>query len=193
MIHSGEQPNWSLPHQLIAGVTMGVLAITSAGCTAETPTKRVECVVTQPKRVNAQSINGYPGNPSNGVFLNVMKLYGVSRGDYTDNFSVQSTRDASMTTTQVIQKDLNSNHTANYTPPLGDSDVITFCVTLFNSKKPSDGGHIWEFEPGTNGDFRTTAVTNRDPKWLRQADKEFPDTAVFVMDPSASRLTPLQP
>lgn len=127
-----------------------------------------------------------------------MRLFGVTDKEYKDNFSVQSNHDEKTTTSAVIQSELRNEHVqrtmnTDYAFQLGDSDVITFCVTFTDSKKLGSGGHIWEFEPGTGVAFRTTAVTKTDPKWLQRADKEYPETQVFAMDPAASALTPLQP
>ena len=179
-------------------LTVGALAFTMPACASEPPVERVECMVTQPERVGAVSINGYPGNPRGGVFLNVLRLFGVTEKEYKNNFSVQSNRDEKTTTSAVIQSELRNEHVqrtmnTDYAFQLGDSDVLAFCVTFFDSKKPGNGGHIWEFEPGTGVVFKTTAVTNTEPKWLRQADRQYPGTQVFAMNQAASVLTPLQP
>jgi len=184
--------------KIAAALTVGTIAFTGTACSGNPPEKRVECVVTQPKRVHAVSINGYQGNPHGGVFLNVMRLFGVTDEEYKNNFSVQSNQNEKTTTSAVIQSELRNEHiqrtkNTDYAFQLGDSDVITFCITFLDSKKPGNGGHIWEFKPGTGVDFRTTTVTNTDPKWLRQADKQYPETQVFVMDQAAATLSPLHP
>lgn len=185
---SSHEVSWA--NRATAAVGIGVLTLSSYGCSQKAPTALTECVATTGVTIGGNHLRDYgpPAPGKEGVLAKIAMQYGVSRDVYYGNFGgrveVADQIEADLNASAAKQKKSHSQ--------LGSNDIIMLCITLDDQDNPNKGGHFRPYVTPTAGKLATTAVfnTSKTPTWFKKAENTAPKAKFFVVSDDQTKLLP---